>query len=91
MTDFWENHFSVSSDKTPGPFSLVEYDRTIREHALGKFRDLLGAVATSPVMLVYLDNYQSVVDSLHPNPIEWNWRSGAAPTRRWGTRCSRTP
>jgi len=71
MTDFWENHFSVSSDKTPGPFSLVEYDRTIREHALGKFRDLLRAVATSPVMLVYLDNYQSVVDSLHPNPIEW--------------------
>jgi uncharacterized protein (DUF1800 family) len=71
MTDFWENHFSVSSDKAPGPFSLVEYDRTIREHALGKFRDLLGAVATSPVMLVYLDNYQSVVDSLHPNPIEW--------------------
>jgi uncharacterized protein (DUF1800 family) len=61
----------VSSDKTPGPFSLVEYDRTIREHALGKFRDLLRAVATSPVMLVYLDNYQSVVDSLHPNPIEW--------------------
>jgi uncharacterized protein (DUF1800 family) len=71
MTDFWENHFSVSSDKTPGPFSLVEYDRTIRQHALGKFRDLLRAVATSPVMLVYLDNYQSVVDSLHPNPIEW--------------------
>jgi len=71
MTDFWENHFSVSSDKTPGPFSLVEYDRAIRGHALGKFRDLLAAVATSPVMLVYLDNYQSVVDSLHPNPIEW--------------------
>jgi uncharacterized protein (DUF1800 family) len=71
MTDFWENHFSVSSDKTPGPFALVEYDRTIRAHALGKFRDLLRAVATSPVMLVYLDNYQSVVDSLHPNPIEW--------------------
>jgi uncharacterized protein (DUF1800 family) len=71
MTDFWENHFSVSSDKTSGPFSLVEYDRTIRAHALGKFRDLLRAVATSPVMLVYLDNYQSVVDSLHPNPIEW--------------------
>jgi uncharacterized protein (DUF1800 family) len=71
MTDFWENHFSVSSQKVPSPFALVEYDRAIRAHALGKFRDLLGAVATSPVMLFYLDNYQSVVDSLHPNPIEW--------------------
>ena len=71
MTDFWENHFSVSSEKVPSPFALVEYDRTIRAHALGKFRDLLGAVATSPVMLFYLDNYQSVVDSVHPNPIEW--------------------
>ena len=25
-------------------------------HVLGKFRDLLGAVAESPAMLVYLDN-----------------------------------
>jgi len=71
MTNFWENHFSVSAEKVPSPFALVDYDRTIRAHALGKFRDLLGAVATSPVMLVYLDNFQSVVDSLHPNPIEW--------------------
>ena len=71
MTDFWENHFSVSADKTPNPFALVDYDRAIRAHALGKFRDLLQAVATSPEMLFYLDNFQSVVDSLHPNPTEW--------------------
>ena len=71
MTGFWENHFSVSAEKVPSPFALVEYDRAIRAHALGKFRDLLGAVAMSPTMLFYLDNYQSVVDSLHPNPIEW--------------------
>jgi uncharacterized protein (DUF1800 family) len=71
MTDFWENHFSVSSDKVASPFTLVEYDRTIRAHALGRFRDLLGAVAKSPAMLFYLDNFQSVVDSTHPNPIEW--------------------
>jgi uncharacterized protein (DUF1800 family) len=71
MTVFWENHFSVSADKMPNPFALVDYDRTIRAHALGKFRDLLGAVATSPAMLFYLDNYQSSVDSLHPNAMEW--------------------
>ncbi|HXT15080.1 MAG TPA: DUF1800 domain-containing protein [Gemmatimonadaceae bacterium] len=71
MTVFWENHFSVSADKMPNPFTLVDYDRAIRTHALGKFRDLLHAVATSPAMLFYLDNYQSAVDSLHPTVIEW--------------------
>ena len=60
MTDFWENHFNVYVRKNAvEPYYLADYDRTIREHALGKFRDLLGAVAHSPAMLVYLDNAQS--------------------------------
>src|SRR6185437_13446242 len=60
MTDFWENHFNVFVGKNAiEPYYLADYDRTIREHALGKFRDLLGAVAHSPAMLVYLDNAQS--------------------------------
>jgi uncharacterized protein (DUF1800 family) len=64
MTDFWENHFNVYVQKgAPEPYYLVDYDRTIREHALGKFRDLLGAVAHSPAMLFYLDNAQSRVNS----------------------------
>ena len=60
MTDFWENHFNVFVGKSQiEPYYLADYDRTIRDHALGKFRDLLGAVAHSPAMLVYLDNAQS--------------------------------
>ena len=60
LTDFWENHFNVFVGKNQiEPFYLADYDRTIRDHALGKFRDLLGAVAHSPAMLVYLDNSQS--------------------------------
>jgi uncharacterized protein (DUF1800 family) len=71
MTDFWENHFSVYVGKSPNRYSIVEYDRdVIRPRALGKFRDLLGAVAKSPQMLFYLDNAQSSVDSLHPNVVE---------------------
>jgi uncharacterized protein (DUF1800 family) len=71
MTDFWENHFSVYIGKSPNRYSIVEYDRdVIRPRALGKFRDLLGAVGKSPQMLVYLDNAQSSVDSLHPNVVE---------------------
>ena len=60
MTDFWENHFNVFAGKNPvEPYYLADYDRVIRAHALGKFRELLGAVAHSPAMLVYLDNARS--------------------------------
>ncbi len=64
MVDFWENHFNVFAGKDRTRYFLPEYDaNTIRPNALGKFRDLLGAVAKSPAMLYYLDNWQSVADS----------------------------
>jgi len=67
MTDFWENHFNVFIGKGQLRYYLPDYsERTIRPHALGHFRDLLGAVAKSPAMLLYLDNAQSVADSGRP-------------------------
>jgi uncharacterized protein (DUF1800 family) len=67
MTDFWENHFNVFIGKGQLRYYLPEYsERTIRPYALGRFRDLLGAVAKSPAMLLYLDNAQSVADSGRP-------------------------
>jgi len=67
MTDFWLNHFSVFVGKGQLRYYLPDYERTaIRPHALGRFRELLGAVATSPAMLFYLDNAQSVADSTSP-------------------------
>lgn len=67
MTDFWENHFSVFVGKGQVRYYLPDYDReTIRPNVLGKFRDLLGAVARSPAMLIYLDNAQSAADSTRP-------------------------
>ncbi|HEY4303844.1 MAG TPA: DUF1800 domain-containing protein [Gemmatimonadaceae bacterium] len=70
MTNFWENHFSVYSGKAI-PYALDQYDReVIRPHALGKFRDLLSAVARSPEMMFYLDNWDSAVDTLHANADE---------------------
>lgn len=67
MVDFWENHFSVFVGKGQTRVYLTEYDReVIRPRAMGKFRDLLGAVAHSPAMLFYLDNAQSRADSAHP-------------------------
>jgi uncharacterized protein (DUF1800 family) len=67
MVDFWENHFSVFAGKDRTRYFLPEYDeKIIRPHALGSFRALLGAVAKSPAMLYYLDNWQSVADSGRP-------------------------
>ena len=62
MTDFWFNHFNVYLRKNEQmPYYLVGYERdTIRPRSLGKFEDLLEAVAHSPAMLVYLDNAQSI-------------------------------
>ncbi len=60
MVDFWFNHFNVFAGKGQTRIYVPEYERdTIRPHALGTFRDLLGAVAQSPAMLFYLDNWQS--------------------------------
>jgi uncharacterized protein (DUF1800 family) len=62
MTDFWLNHFNIYLRKNQQmPYLLVSYERdTVRPRALGKFEDLLEAVAHSPAMLVYLDNAQSI-------------------------------
>ena len=67
LVDLWANHFSVFAGKGPVRLYLARYEEdAIRPHVLGKFRDLLGAVAHSPAMLFYLDNWQSAADSLHP-------------------------
>jgi uncharacterized protein (DUF1800 family) len=66
MTDFWSNHFSVFAGKGQTRLFIPSYDRdVIRPNALGRFRNLLGAVATSPAMLFYLDQWQSAADSTH--------------------------
>jgi uncharacterized protein (DUF1800 family) len=60
MVDFWENHFSVYAGKDVDRYYLTSFDRdAIRPFAMGNFRMLLGAVAHSPAMLFYLDNWQS--------------------------------
>jgi len=62
MTDFWLNHFNVYIKKNElTPYYLVPYVRdTIAPRALGRFEDLLVATATSPAMMSYLDNMESV-------------------------------
>ncbi len=82
MVEFWENHFSVYVGKGQTRNFLNAYDRdVIRPHALGNFRDLLGAVAHSPAMLFYLDNWESQADSTH-STLTANGRMATAAQRR---------
>jgi uncharacterized protein (DUF1800 family) len=91
MTDFWLNHFNVFAGKgPPQPYYLVEYERdVIRPNALGKFRDLLGAVAKSPAMLFYLDNARSMADSTRPRLANPGRFGGPDAVARVGGRAAR--
>ena len=63
LLDFWFNHFNVDLDKGEDRWFVTGYERdALRPHLFGRFRELLGAVAHSPAMLFYLDNFQSVRD-----------------------------
>lgn len=60
MVDFWRDHFNVYAFKGLCAYYLPQYEREVlRPHALGKFSDLLKAVARSPAMLLYLDNAEN--------------------------------
>ncbi|MDR7332836.1 DUF1800 domain-containing protein [Roseateles asaccharophilus] len=67
LTEFWFNHFNVFSGKNAVGVLVADYEQTaIRPHVLGRFRDMLGATAKHPAMLVYLDNAQSAAPRMQP-------------------------
>ncbi|MBV9189843.1 MAG: DUF1800 domain-containing protein, partial [Betaproteobacteria bacterium] len=68
MTWFWMNHFSVFQQKGPIRALVGDYEEhAIRPNALGRFRDLLGASARHPAMLVFLDNARNGAGRLNEN------------------------
>jgi uncharacterized protein (DUF1800 family) len=70
LVDFWYNHFNVFLDKGADRFLVPTYEReAIRPHVLGHFRELLESTASSPAMLFYLDNWQSVAPNQVRRPI----------------------
>ncbi|WP_298409123.1 DUF1800 domain-containing protein [Janthinobacterium sp.] len=65
---FWLNHFSVHQGKHNLRAMVGDYEaNAIAPHALGKFRDLLGATVHHPAMLRYLDNEANAVKRLNEN------------------------
>jgi uncharacterized protein (DUF1800 family) len=68
MTWFWFNQFNVKARKRDIPAMIGDYeDRAIRPHALGRYRDLLGATLRHPAMLRYLDNDQNAIGRVNEN------------------------
>ncbi len=68
MVEFWSDHFNVPLRDRPTTLYKIVEDRTvIRPFALGTFKDLLVASATSPAMLRYLDNYSSKIGAINEN------------------------
>jgi uncharacterized protein (DUF1800 family) len=67
LVDFWFNHFNVYA------MGSIYYDASplerlaIRPHVLGRFEDMLLAVARSPAMSDYLDNMRNEAGSLVEN------------------------
>ena len=56
MTLFWHNHFVSAQPKVRYTQLMYRQNVLLRRHALGRFDELLHAVAKDPAMLIYLDS-----------------------------------
>ncbi len=60
MVGFWTDHLNIDLEKGDCIYLKPSDDRlVIRAHALGRFKELIRASATSPAMLVYLDGKEN--------------------------------
>ncbi len=55
MTLFWHNPFATSNTKVDSVPRMTAQNDTLRTHAVGSFRELLGAMTRDVAMLVWLD------------------------------------
>lgn len=55
MTLFWHNYFATSVARGAHALSMHQHLQVLRRHALGRFSEMLSAMACDPAMLVALD------------------------------------
>lgn len=56
MVLFWHNHFATEMDQTTSHLTF-KHVMTLRQHALGNFKDFTKAITLDPNMLRYLNGY----------------------------------
>ncbi|MBT8412428.1 MAG: DUF1800 domain-containing protein [Octadecabacter sp.] len=61
LVRFWADHFTVRAVNGTSRHLVSSYiEEAIRPHVAGRFADMLKAVVTSPMMIVFLDQHQSM-------------------------------
>lgn len=65
LTLFWHGHFATSVQKVREAYFMWRQNETFRQHANGKWIEMLVAVSQDPAMLIWLDQAQSRKE--HPN------------------------
>jgi hypothetical protein len=65
LTLFWHGHFATSVNKVEDTQLILQQIDTLRRLGSGSFRELVGAVARDPAMIVWLDGESNVKE--HPN------------------------
>ena len=67
MTLFWHGHFATSQRDVRNSHHMYLQNETLRENALGNFKELVTAVAKDPAMLRYLDNNRNTRNKPNEN------------------------
>jgi hypothetical protein len=67
LTLFWHNHFATNINKVREISLMLEQNRTLRKHSLGKFRPFLLEISKNPAMLLWLDSNQNVKEAPNEN------------------------
>jgi uncharacterized protein (DUF1800 family) len=60
LTLFWHDHFATATQKVNAVGPMEDQNQAIRANALGRFEDLLLAMAKDPAMIYWLDNQLNV-------------------------------
>jgi uncharacterized protein (DUF1800 family) len=67
MTFFWHDHFATAYTGDPDIASILQQNQTLRQYALGSFRDLANAMLVDPAMLVWLNGINNHVAGVNEN------------------------
>ncbi len=67
MVEFWANLLHIPCPEAKSWPHRVRYDTTLRQHALGRFDDMVVACVLHPAMLLYLDNAVSQASNINEN------------------------
>ena len=67
MTLFWHNHFATRTDTAFWGRASYLHNKTLRQHALGNFKDFVKAVTLDPCMLIFLNGFLNNVSAPDEN------------------------